>query len=155
MAVLRRQSRGLSSEVSTVLGVPVGIAVPLQRRDPRLLLGLSLAEVVVFAAAVVTVALPLLGATAALGAVLLAARAGDQRRIVAITSTGVVVLAASVGGRPLAAVGTAPADLRFPPPSGIGVPVQLGERTWWVDRADFARLRRAREMLREEPDGRQ
>lgn len=137
--------------MSTVLGVTVGIAVPLQRRDPRLLLGLSLAEVVVFVAAVVTVALPLIVATAALGAVLLAVRAGDRRRIIALTSTGVIVLAASAGGRPLAAVGTAPADMRFPPPAGVGVPVRLDERTWWVDRADFARLRRAREMLREDP----
>lgn len=133
--------------------MPVGIAVPVQRRDPRLVLGLSVAEVVVFVATVLTLSVPLLVLTAVLGIALFALRAVDQRRIVAITATGVVLVVASVNGRPLAAVGGAPADLRFPEPSGIGVAIELGPQLWWIDRADFRRLRRARELLREEPGG--
>ncbi|GAC1588120.1 MAG: hypothetical protein NVS3B21_03590 [Acidimicrobiales bacterium] len=138
--------------VGDILGAPVGIAVPVQRRDPRLVLGVCAVELVVAAVALITLSGIAFALTALAAVALVIVRASDQRRIVAITSSGVVVLAASLAGRPLAAVGPGPRDLRFPPPAGLGVQVRLGERTWWVERADFARLHKARELLGEDRD---
>jgi hypothetical protein len=124
------------------------VAVPIQRHPPALVLGLSLVEVAAFVALIATANLAalILVAAAAIGLLLLGAT--NRHRVLAITSSGVVLLVASAGGKPLAAIGPAPDDLALPDPAGVGAPVELAGGRWWVDRASFPRLRRARELLR-------
>lgn len=138
---------GLTATTSAVLGAPVGVAVPLQRHHPGLVLALSGAELAALAALVITAHPAALIALAVVAAALVAQAVINARRVLAITSSGVVLLAASTRGRPLVAVGPAPAGLSLPAPTGLGVPVVLDGATWWVDRSGFARLRQARRLL--------
>jgi hypothetical protein len=143
-----RRHRALTAAVSEVLRMPVGIALPLQRRRPDLIFATCVAELVALGALIVTASTPAAVLLAVLAAGLLGLGAANDRRILAVTSTGVVVLAASSRGRPVAMIDTAAADLVLPAPAGLGVPVTLRGKTWWVDRSGFARLERARELVR-------
>jgi len=138
---------GLTTATSALLGMPVGAAVPLQRHHPGLVMALSGAELAALAALVITADAGALIALAAVALALVAQAATNRRRVVAITSGGVVLLAASARGRPLVPLGPAPADLSLPAPSGLGVPVVLEGTPWWVERSAFARLRQARQLL--------
>jgi hypothetical protein len=126
----------------------VGVAVPIQRHPPALVLTLSLVELAAFVVLIATANLAALLLLAVAAAGLLVVAATNRHRILAITSSGVVLLVASAGGKPLAAIGPAPDDLALPDPAGVGAPVELAGSRWWVDRASFPRLRRARELLR-------
>jgi hypothetical protein len=72
--------------------------------------------------------------------------ATNQHRVLAVSGGELVVMAASLRGRPLAPIGTAPAALELPEPRGVGAPVILADGCWWVDRSAYGRLRRAREL---------
>ncbi|GAC1598340.1 MAG: hypothetical protein NVS3B21_23770 [Acidimicrobiales bacterium] len=146
------KQRSLSLAVSEVLGTPVSIAVPLQRRDPRVVLGACAAQLATFALALMTLSEVAFLMTALAAVVLVGVRASDQRRVVAFTTSGPVIVSASLAGKPLAAVGSGPQNLTLPAPTGVGAPVRLGDRTWWVDRVDYPRLRRARELLAADRD---
>lgn len=132
--------------VAQLLGVAVSVAVPVQRVDPRVVLAVSAVEIVAFAVAVLTFAAAAWVVTALAGITLIGLRLADRRHILAVTRDGVVEVAATAAGRPLAAVGTGPARLTFPAPAGVGVPIMVGPNRWWIDRSEFARLRRAREL---------
>ena len=138
---------GLSASTSAVLGVPVGVAVPLQRHHPGLVLALSGAELVALAALVLTANAVALIALAVVAAALATQAVTNRHRVLAITSSGVVLLAASSRGRPLVALGPAPPDLSLPTPAGLGAPIVLDGGPWWVERSAFARLRQARRLL--------
>ena len=146
------KQRSLSLAVSEVLGTPVSIAVPLQRRDPRIMLGACGVQLVTFALALITLSEVAFAMTALAAIALVGVRASDQRRVIALTTSGTVILSASLAGKPLAAVGAGPQALEFPAPIGLGAPVPLGDRTWWVDRTEYPRLRRARELLGQDRD---
>jgi hypothetical protein len=139
--------RHLTAAVSDLLGVPVGIALPLQRRRPALIFVTCVAELAALGAAVITGNAAALLILALLATALVGIAAANDRRILAITSTGLVVLAASSRGRPVAMIDTAPKDLTLPAPAALGVPIRLRDQTWWVDRAAFPRLVRARQLL--------
>ena len=143
---LRRHRRHLTATVAQLLGVAVSVAVPVQRVDPRVVLAVSAVEIAAFAAAVLTFSPIAWVITALAGVALVGVRLADRRHILAVTPHGVVEVAATAAGRPLAAVGTGPARLTFPAPSGVGVPIMVGPQRWWIDRSEFARLRRAREL---------
>ena len=127
--------------------MPVGVALPLQRHRPGLVLGACLAELAALASVILT-AEPAAFAILALSAgVLVALATTNQRRVLAFTSTGVLVVVASAKGRPVAVAGSAPSPLDLPRPAGLGGAVELEGRTWWIDRSAFPRLRRARDLL--------
>lgn len=142
----RRHRRHLTATVAQLLGVAVSVAVPVQRVDPRVVLAVSAVEIAAFAAAVLTFSPIAWGVTALAGVALVGLRVGDRRHILAVTPDGVVDVVATAGGRPVAAVGSGPARLAFPAPVGLGVPIMVGSHRWWIDRSEFARLRRAREL---------
>lgn len=144
--LLRRHRPALTATVAQLLGVAVSVAVPVQRVDPRIVLAVSAVEIAAFAAAVLTFSPIAWGITALAGVALVGLRVADRRRILALTPDGVVEVVATAGGRPLAAVGRGPARLTFPAPAGFGVPIMVGPNRWWIDRSEFARLRRAREL---------
>ena len=99
----RRGHRGLTAAVAELVGMPVGVAVPLQRHRPGLVLGACLAELAALASVILT-AEPAAFAILALSAgVLVALATTNQRRVLAFTSTGVLVVVASAKGRPVAA----------------------------------------------------
>jgi hypothetical protein len=137
----------LTTATSSVLGMPVGVALPIQRHHPGLVMALSGAELAALAVLVITADGAALLALAAVAIGLVAQAATNRRRILAITSGGVALLAASARGRPLVPLGPAPADLSLPAPAGLGVQVVLNGASWWVERSSFARLRQARELL--------
>jgi hypothetical protein len=143
----RRRRSGLTGQTAAVLGTGVSAAVPLQRQRPALILGLSVAELAAFAALVVTAHVVALAALALLSVCLVGVGAANRRRVLAITSNGPILVAASARGRPLVPIGPAPRGLSLPPPSGLGVGVVLDGATWWIERSAFARLRQARAAL--------
>jgi hypothetical protein len=144
---LKTPRRGATARASEVLGTPVTVAVPLQRQPPVLVLGCSLVECASFALLVVTGSLGALAAVGTVGVVLLALAATNQRRVLAVTRMGTVVLSATLRGTATAAIGPAPEPLELPPARGVGAAVELRDGRWWVDRASYARLRAAREAL--------
>jgi hypothetical protein len=141
------RQEGLTAKTSEVLAMPVAVAVPLQRLHPALTLGLSLAELLALAALIATAELAALAVLVLMSAALLVVAALNRRRVLAITSAGIVILVATARGRPLAPVAPASADLALPDSTGLGACVQLAGERWWVDRAAFLRLGRARELL--------
>jgi hypothetical protein len=143
-----RRRHTLTASVSVLLGEPVGVAVPLQRRQPSVIFASGLAEVAALVAFVLSAQSAFLIVLAVLAATMVGLAVGNGRRILAVTSRGVVVLAASSRGRPVAVIDVAPEGLQLPPPAGLGVPLVLRGQTWWVERSGFPRLRRARELLR-------
>jgi hypothetical protein len=147
----RRQRLGISNEASNVLGVAVRAVVPVQRQDPRLMLAVSLAELMAAVALVVTVSLAALAALAVLSVLLVALSATNRHQVLAFTAQGHVALAASARGVPRTVVGPLPRRLALPEPAGIGQPIEMGGATWWVDRSAFKFLRHARKLL--EADG--
>ena len=146
------KQRSLSLAVSEVLGTPVSIAVPLQRRDPRIVLGACAVQLGTFTVALITLSEVAFVLTALAAIALVGVRASDQRRVIALTTSGTVIVSASLAGKPLAAVGSGPRAFALPAATGLGAPVRLGDRTWWVDRTEYPRLRRARELLGEDRD---
>jgi hypothetical protein len=138
--------RGLSRTTAELVGTPVTVAVPLQRHHPALILGVCVAELATFAGALLLDNLAAFAVLAALAIALVVLAATNRRRVLAVTSMGMVQLAASLRGRPSAVVGPA-ADVALPTPTGLGCRVELDGRTWWVERAAYPRLARARETL--------
>jgi hypothetical protein len=143
---LRRPKRGATALATEVLGVPVGVAVPIQRHAPHHVLTWCGVELAALALLILTGWFAALVGLAAAGLALLALAATNRRRLLAVTRSQVVVLSAGLRGRPVAAIGPAPERLVLPPPRGVGVAVQLDDGRWWVDRSAYARLRRAREL---------
>jgi cell division protein FtsW (lipid II flippase) len=131
-----------------LLGHRVVVAVPLQSQHPALVLALALAELAALAALMVTANLGAFVALVLLALALVVLAAVNRHRVLALSATGMVMLTASVTGRPLVLLGPAPADLVLPEPSGLEAAVQLQEQTWFVDRSAFPRLREARQRLR-------
>ena len=129
-----------------LLGIPVPVAVGLQRVPPQVVLVLCGVELASFGLLAITASLGALVATGTAGAALLVVAAVDRRRVLAVTGDGLVVLAASRRGRPRLPASPAPAGLRLPEAVGLGAPVELADGRWWVDRSGFARLRRAHEL---------
>jgi len=143
----RRRRRGLTAAVGERLGVPVGVAVPIQSQHPAWVLSVGAAELAALLALVVTAAPAALLALVGLSVVLVVLAVVNRRRVLAITSGGVLLLTASSTGRPLDVLGPAPDGLVLPQPSGLAARIAMGGGDWWVDRSAFARLRLAREQL--------
>jgi hypothetical protein len=146
--ISRSRRRHLTASVAALLGEPVGVAVPLQRRRPSVIFAAGAAEIAALLALIVTAQTAAGVLLAILAVAVIGLAVANSRRILAITSRGVVILAASSRGRPVAMIDVAPEGLQLPPPTGLGVPVVLRGQIWWVDRSGFPRLRRARELLR-------
>jgi hypothetical protein len=144
--MLDGRARRLTQLTTQVLGRPVGVALPVQRHSPKMVLFVCAAELAAVAGFIATASPAALAAIVVVAVALLALAATNRKRVLAVTSDGVAVTAASVRGRPLVEIGTATVD--FPPPSGAGVPVVIDGTRWWVDRTAFARLARARELTR-------
>src|SRR6266571_3808106 len=138
-----RRRLGLVGSAGKLLGTPVTAVVPLQRHQPALMLAASVAEVAALAALVATASLAALAVLVALAIILVVGLLTNTRRVIALTDQGNVVLSASLGGWPNGVVGPGPHHLELPEPHGVGVPVRLDSRTWWVDRSSFRFLRRA------------
>ena len=138
------QRRQLTAQSSKLLGVPVGVAIPVRNHSPRLQLlvfGLQIATAALF----VVTASPLALAAVCLIAVGMVAMFFSQRhRILALTAGGIVIMAASVRRTPLAQIGLLPPGTALPEPRGLGAPIDIDGRTWWVDAWDFPRLAQAR-----------
>lgn len=143
-----RRRLGLVSAAGKLLGTPVTAIVPLQRHSPALMLGASIAELAALAALVVTASLAALAVLIVLSAVLVAGLFSNTRKMIAVTDMGTVILSASLSGWPNGVTGPGPRHLDLPEPHGVGVRVRLepGGRTWWVDRASFRYLERARTL---------
>jgi hypothetical protein len=103
-------------------------------------------EVACFALLVLTGSLAGLAAVAVAGAALLGLAATNQRRVLAVTRMGTVLLSATLRARPTGVIGPVPDGLALPAPIGAGAAVDLPDGRWWVDRSSYARLRRAREV---------
>jgi hypothetical protein len=140
----RRFGRQLTADASAVLATPVQVAVPLQRHRPAVVLAVSVAELLALLSAILLPSSVGLLALVLLACLLVAMGATNRHRTLAVTANGVVVLTASARGRPRGVVGPAPADLTLPAPAGFGAPVLLDDQTWWVERAAYPRLTRAR-----------
>jgi hypothetical protein len=134
-----------------MLGVPVHAAIPLQRHNPALVLGLSVAVLSTFVLFIATATLAGLSVLVVLSLLLVAVTATNRRQVLALTSQGNVALSASLRGHPRAAVGPVRRELQLPEPTGLGQRLQLGDTRWWIDRSAFERLRHARQLL--ESDG--
>jgi hypothetical protein len=141
---LRR--RAITATAARVLGQPVGVALPVQHHPPHRVVTVAAAEVAFFAVLALSGSLLAVGAMAVCTCVLGALAATNRKRVLAVTGDGVVVLVADMRGQPLAPIGQAPAGLDFPEPHGLGVPVELDDGRWWVDRLHYPRLRRALEL---------
>lgn len=138
--------RAITAQAEAVLGEPVGVAVPVQRHPPHLMLTTSGLELAAFATLALTASLAALAAVAACATVLLGLALTNRKRVLAVGRSGVTVLTADLRAHPLAPAGPAPEAFRFPDPTGVGAPADLDDGRWWVDRAHYARLRRAREL---------
>ena len=147
MGRARIRRRAITASTSEALGSPVAVAVPLQRHPPQLILVACGLELAALAALGLTGSLAAFAALCACAAGLVALGATNRRRILALTSAGPVVLDATLRREPVASRGPAPPRLALPAPTGVGCPVQLDDGRWWVDRSDYARLRRAREVM--------
>jgi len=134
----------LTAITADLLGVPVGVAIPLQRHHPAAVLAICVGELAALVAVVLVGGPVAWAAFLALAAALVALAATNRHRVLAVTSSGVLVLAASASGRPTRPLGPAPVDLDLPRPRGLGAPVRLDGRTWWVERSAFPRLAQAR-----------
>jgi hypothetical protein len=143
----RRLSLRLTEAASDLLGTPVQVAIPLQRHHPAVVLGMSVAEVAALVGAILTGGGAALVALVLLAIAVVTMAATNRHRVLALTSSGLLVLSATARGRPHGVVGPAPATLTLPVPSGLGAAVKLADRTWWVERAAFPRLERARQLL--------
>lgn len=142
------QRRAVTAATERVLGIPVGVAVPVQRHPPQLVLAACGLELLALAALGLTQSLAALTALAAVAAVLAGLASTNRRRVLAVTRDGILVIAATLRRRPLAPVGYAPPGMTLPEARGVGAPVDLADGRWWVDRSDFSRLRRARDLDR-------
>lgn len=149
----RRRGRRthLTRAVGEVIKAPVGVAVPLQRHHPGVMLVAGTAELCALGVVVVAGRLDAFVVLVVLAGVVATLAATNQRRVLAVTDRGVVVVRASPTGRPLVLIGPAPPALALPKPAGLGVPIELADRIWWVDRWAFPRLERARALLRSGP----
>lgn len=142
----RLRRRALTETAAQLLGTPVGVALPVQRHPPHRILIACGVELAVFALLALTGSLVALAAFVVCSGALLALALTNTKRVLAVSRSGVAVLAADLRNHPLAPIGDAPAGLVLPEPRGIGVPVELADGRWWVDRVHFARLRRAGEL---------
>jgi len=141
-----QRHRAITSGAEQVLGTPVGVALPVQRHPPHRMLTVAGLEVVVFALLALTGSLVVLGAAVACAAALLVLAATNTKRVLAVNRRDMVVLAATLRSRPVAPIGQPAGDVTFPEPRGVGVPIELADGRWWVDRVHYPRLRRAREL---------
>ena len=142
-----RRRPGLSGLAAELVGTTVAVAVPLQRHRPAVVFATCLAEIGALVAVILTDTVAAFAALVVLAAALIALAATNRRRVLAVTSMGVVQLRASLRGRPTAMLGPAPSELSLPPPRRLGCPVELDGCTWWVDRSAFPRLASARRVL--------
>ena len=150
---LRDPRVGPTARAGQIVGRPVTVAVPLQHHPPGRVLASCAAELACFAVLVLTGSLAALAAVAAVAALLFGLAATNRRRLLAVTRLGSVELDATLRGKPTTVIGPAPDALVLPAPHGVGVPVELADGRWWVDRSHYPRLRRAREALEEAAPG--
>jgi len=139
----RRRRIGMAAAVADVLGSSVSAVVLVQRQPPATVLATSVAELGALAALIATGSLAALVALVICSVALTAVAAMNERRILALTPRGDVVLRASRTGWPVAVAGPARA-VELPAPRGLGVTVRLEDRYWWIDRSSFRLLRLAR-----------
>ena len=130
------------------MGAPVGVAFPVQRHSPKWVMLACAAEIGALGLFALTASFPALGVLVLAALVLTALAATNRRLVLAVAADGLMVLAATRRGRPVAPIGPAPKSTLLPEPAGFGVSVDLDGRIWWIDRSSFARLRRARELDR-------
>lgn len=135
---------GLLARASNLLGSPVAAVIPLQRHRPAVVLAVSTAEIAALVGLMATGSPTAMVVLLVLSAALVMVVATNTRRVLVLTGKGNVVLTASVSGWPEAVVGPAPRDLTIPEPVGLGVSLNVGGSTWWVDRSSFRFLKRAK-----------
>ncbi len=124
----------------------MGVAVPVQRHAPHHVLVWCGIELGAFALLALTGSVIALIAVGSAGTALLVLAATNRRRVLAVTRSDVVVLRATLRGRPVALLGPAPSAVELPEPRGVGAALELDDGRWWVDRSTYPRLRRAREL---------
>jgi len=137
---------GLTARAAHLVGTPVSAAVPLQHHPPAAVMAASAAEIVALIGLIVTGNPAAMVVLVVLSALLIAVMTTNTRRVLVLTGQGNVMLAASVSGWPERVVGPAPRSLAIPEPGGLGVSLEIAGGRWWVDRASFRFLRRARLM---------
>jgi hypothetical protein len=142
-----RRRVDVSSESSMLLGTAVKAVVPLQSRNPGVVLAASLAELAALVVLVASASLAGLALLVAASLVLVVLSATNRHQVLALTSKGHVALAASPKGRPRTIIGPVPRALTLPEPAGFGQPIDIAGATWWVDRSAFRYLRHARALL--------
>lgn len=145
--VPRHRRTGLTAATAALLGAPVRVAVPLQRHRPGLVLAVCVAEIVSLVAFVATGNGILFALLLVFAVAMLAVGSTNRHRVLAISDSALLVLAATARFRPCGVVGPAPDGLTVPLPAGLGIAVALSDGTWWVDRSAFARAERARQLL--------
>jgi len=139
--------RALTRAVSARLGAPVAVAVPLQRHRPTLVLGLAVVELAALAVLMATGSPAALAGLATVAVGLAGVALTNRRRILAVTAGEILVLDATLGGRPRRVLGPAAPGLRLPAPAGLEAGVELDGRRWWIDRTAYARLDRAHQSV--------
>jgi len=144
---------GILAGAGKLLGTPVSAVVPLQRHHPGQVLAASGAEIGALVGLVVTGSLAALIALVAVSAVLVGLALTNTRRVLALTAMGTVVLTASMSGWPTGVGGPMTTDVALPEPAGLGVSIDLAGRRWWVDRAWFGALAKARAIEATGADG--
>ena len=142
-----RRRPGLSGQAAELVGTAVAVALPLQRHRPVVVFAACVAEILALAGVIVADTPAAFAILVVLAVALVVLAATNRRRVLAVTTSGVVQLAASRRGRPTAMVGPAPSDVALPAPRGLGCPAELDGRTWWVDRSAYPRLASARRVL--------
>ena len=139
-----RRRLGLTGSASKVLGTAVTATVPLQRHNPSLVLGVSLAELAAVAGLVATASLVAMITLVVVSVLLVVVMLTNTRSVIAVTAKGNVILSASLRGWPNGVIGPAPRQLDLPEPAGLGVRIDIEGASWWIDRSSYRLLRRAR-----------
>ena len=143
----RRRNRRLplTALAADVAGRSITAAVPLHRLDPRLVNGVGLLEIAAFAALVITASPWSLGALAAASVVFATLHLCDARAVLALQDDGeCTILTAGRHGRPVAVRTATPRPPPLPQPGGLAVAVRLDGARWWIDRAAYPLLVKAR-----------
>jgi hypothetical protein len=116
-----------------------------------MVLASSIAELVALGVLIATGAVAAMVALLVCSAALVAVAFTNTRRVLVITPKGNVILSASTSGWPNGVVGPADRSVELPVPAGIGVPMTVGARTWWIDRSSYRWLNRARSLQETAP----
>jgi hypothetical protein len=143
----RRDPRRTLARVDDLVGRRPQAVIPVQRRRPHVVLTVCVAELTALVAFVLS------GSGVALAALFLAAIAlaalglSNEHRFLVVAGSETAMLSSSVRGVPRAVLGPGPRPASLPRPRGLGVPVQVDGRTWWVDRWSFPALAKANDTV--------